>query len=80
VLTKMGLSWLPSERPNKQLKELDADIYTQPMERSCCPCGWIREKLEEAKEQGDTVGRPAVSINLDLWDLSNSGPPTRQQC
>jgi hypothetical protein len=25
----------PTRRPNKQLKESDADIYTQPMERSC---------------------------------------------
>ena len=29
------------------------------------PCGWIREKLEEAEEEGDPVGGPAVSINLD---------------
>jgi hypothetical protein len=26
---------LPSERPNKQLEESDADICTQPMDRSC---------------------------------------------
>jgi hypothetical protein len=41
------------------------------------PCGWIREKLEEAEEEGDPVGGPAVSINLDLRDLSNIGPPNR---
>jgi hypothetical protein len=35
------------------------------------PCGWIREKLEEAEEEGNPVGEPAVSINLDPWDLSN---------
>jgi hypothetical protein len=28
VLTNRGLLWLPSERPNKQLKESDADVYT----------------------------------------------------
>ena len=28
------------------------------------PSGWIRERLEEA-EEGDPVGGPAVSINLD---------------
>jgi hypothetical protein len=27
------------------------------------PYGWIREMLEEAKEEGDPVGGPAVSIN-----------------
>ena len=43
------------------------------------PCGWIREKLEEAEKEGDPVGGPAVSINLDLGDLSDTGPPTRQQ-
>jgi hypothetical protein len=29
------------------------------------PCGWIRESLEEAEEEGDPVGGPAVSIILD---------------
>ena len=42
------------------------------------PCSWIRGKLEEAEEKGDPVGGPAVSLNLDSWDLSNHGPPTRQ--
>jgi hypothetical protein len=28
------------------------------------PCGWIKEKLEEA-EEGDTVAGKAASINLD---------------
>jgi hypothetical protein len=42
------------------------------------PCGWIREKIEEAEEEGDPVGRPAVSTNLDLQDLSDTGIPTRQ--
>jgi hypothetical protein len=36
------------------------------------------EKLEEAAEKGDPVGEPAVSINLDPGDLSNTGPPTSQ--
>jgi hypothetical protein len=33
-LRKMDLSCLPPERPNKQLKESDADVYIQPMDRS----------------------------------------------
>ena len=41
-------------------------------------CGQIREKLEEAEDEGDPVGGPAVSINLDPWDLSNTGPANRQ--
>jgi len=43
------------------------------------PSGWIRGKLEAAEEEGDnSVGAPAVSINLDPWDLSDTGPPTWQ--
>jgi hypothetical protein len=29
------------------------------------PCGCIREMLEEAEEEGDPAGGPAVTINLD---------------
>jgi hypothetical protein len=29
------------------------------------PCGRIREKLEEAEEEGNPIERPAVSTNLD---------------
>jgi hypothetical protein len=37
-------------------------------------------KLEEAKEDDDPIGEPAVSINLDPQDLSDTGiTPTRQQ-
>eukprot|EP00072_Mus_musculus_P007796 NP_001230187.1 uncharacterized protein LOC215467 [Mus musculus] len=35
-------------------------------------------RLKEAEEKGDPVGGPAVSINLDSRDLSNTGPPNRQ--
>ena len=43
------------------------------------PCGRLREKLKEAEEEeGDPVGGPSVSINLEPRYLSNTGPPTRQ--
>ena len=42
------------------------------------PCGLIREKLEEDEEEGDPIGRPAISTNLDPQDLSDTKPPTRQ--
>ena len=41
------------------------------------PCGWIRERLEEAGEENDPLGETAVSINLDLRDFSNTEPLTR---
>jgi hypothetical protein len=34
------------------------------------PCGIIRGRLEEDEEEGNPVGGPAVSINLDPQDLS----------
>jgi hypothetical protein len=60
-LTKRGLAWLPSERPNKQLKESDADICTQPMDRRVEPSCWIRGRLMEAEEKG----RRTNSLSLD---------------
>jgi hypothetical protein len=29
----------------------DVDICTQTMDKAADPCGWIREKLEEAEEE-----------------------------
>jgi hypothetical protein len=66
ALTKRNLSWLPSERPNKQLKESDADICTHPMNRSCWPLWFNWGKAGRSWGGGDPVGGPAVSINLDL--------------
>ena len=42
------------------------------------PSGSMREKLEEAEEEGNPIGRPAVSTNLDHRDDSDTEPPTRQ--
>ena len=39
----------------------------------------IRERLEEAEEEGNSTGRPAFSTNLDPWELPDTGPPSRQQ-
>jgi hypothetical protein len=40
------------------------------------PCGWIREKLEA--EEGDPIGKPAVSTNLNSQDCSDTKAPNRQ--
>jgi hypothetical protein len=40
--------------------------------------GRIREKLEEAEEEGNSVEGPEVSINRGPHDLSDTGPPTWQ--
>jgi hypothetical protein len=44
------------------------DIYTQPRKvktEARDPCCRIMEKLEEVEEEGDPIGRPAISTNLD---------------
>jgi hypothetical protein len=41
------------------------------------PCYGIREKLEEAEEEGIPMQRPAVSTNLDPQDLLDAEPPTK---
>jgi len=33
--------------------------------------------MEKAKEEGDLIGRPAVSTHPDLWELPDTEPPTR---
>jgi hypothetical protein len=38
ALTKTNVSQLPSERPKKQLKKSDANIWTKPMDRSRSSC------------------------------------------
>jgi hypothetical protein len=34
--------------------------------------------MEEVKEDGDPIGNPAISTDLDTQDLSDTDPPTRQ--
>jgi hypothetical protein len=41
------------------------------------PYSWIRESLKEAEKKGDPAGGPAVSINLNPQNLSNTGSSTR---
>jgi hypothetical protein len=36
------------------------------------------KKMEEAEKEGNSIGRPIISTNLDPWGLSDSEPPTRQ--
>jgi hypothetical protein len=38
----------------------------------------LGKNLKEAEVEGDPIGRPAVSTNLDPRDLSDTEPPTRQ--
>jgi hypothetical protein len=65
-------SWL------RQTPLLTSKLTPNQWTKAGDPCGgWIRERLEEAEENGDPIGRPAVSTNLDPRDLSDTEPPTR---
>ena len=66
---------MPSENPNNsQMQILVPNQWTETAD----PCGQIREKLEEADEEGDPVEGPEVSINLDLRRISETEPSIRQ--
>jgi hypothetical protein len=42
------------------------------------PYSWIRGRIEEAEGERNPTGRPAVSTNLDPWELTETESPTRQ--
>jgi hypothetical protein len=52
-------------------------LYSTKGQKQLTPVVELGE-AKEAEEKGDPVGGPAVSINLDPRDLSNTGPPNRQ--
>ena len=42
------------------------------------PNGRIRGKIEGAEGDGNPIGRPTVSANLDPWELPETKPPTKE--
>jgi hypothetical protein len=66
MLTKSDLLWLPTRRPNEQLKSQMQIFVSSQWREAADPCDWIRERLVEAEEGGNPVGGPVVSVNLDL--------------
>jgi hypothetical protein len=66
-LTDRSLTWLPFKRPNRLRQMQIHPINALKSE----------ESLEEVVEEGDPIGRPAVSSYLDPWELSDTEPPTR---
>ena len=64
------------EKPNKQLKDSDAGIFTQQLGKKQLTPVVELGKAKEAEEKGNSVGGPAVSINLVPQDLLNTGHQT----
>jgi hypothetical protein len=52
--------WGGGKRLDCKLKESDADITPNQWTEAGDPCDWIREKVEEAVEEGNSVGGPEV--------------------
>ena len=76
ALTKRDLF---SKRRNKQLKVRCRYLHPTNEQKQLTPVVELGGKeLEEAEEEGDPVGGPAVSIYLDSRDLSDTRSPTRQ--
>ena len=42
------------------------------------PIEELGEGLKELKGSVDPIGKPAVSTNLDPWEILETEPPTRQ--
>jgi hypothetical protein len=41
------------------------------------PYGRVRGRIEGAEADGNPIGRPTVSTNLEHWELSETKPPTK---
>jgi hypothetical protein len=61
----------PTSSWKSQMQLFARNQWTEAADPWC----WIRE-AERSWGEGDPVGGPAVSINLDPQDLSNTGPHT----
>ena len=44
------------------------------------PYGRVRERSEGNEGDGNPIGRPTVSTNLDSWELPETKPPTKSIC
>jgi hypothetical protein len=60
----------PTSRWLRQMQILILNQWSEVWD-ICC---WIRERLEEAEEKGNPIGRPAVLTNLHSRGLSDTEP------
>ena len=64
----------PTSRWKSQMQKFTCNQWTEAGN----PCGWIREKLEEAEEEELKEEDQQSQITWTSQDLSDTEPPTRQ--
>ena len=73
MLADRSLAWLSSERLYQQLTETDADTANHWTEVGAS-YGRVRGRIEGTEGDGNPIGRPTVSTNLDPWELLSYQP------
>jgi hypothetical protein len=58
---------------SRQMQILTAKHWTEVWD----PYGRDRGRIEGAEGDGNHIGRPTVSSNLDPWELPETEPPTK---
>ena len=77
MLANRNLAWLSSVRLYQQLRQMQI-LTTKHWTEVGNPNGRVRGRIEGAEGDGNPIGRPTVSTNLDLWELSETEPPTKE--
>ena len=73
----MSLAWVSSERLYQQLTETDADTAKHwPKARE--PHGKIKRRIEGTEEDGNSKEKLKPPMNMDLWELPETEPPTKR--
>jgi hypothetical protein len=78
VLADRSLACLSSERLYQQLTETDADAHSQTWNGGQGPYGRVRGRIRDTEGDGNNIGRPTVSTNLDSWELPETKSPTKE--
>jgi hypothetical protein len=76
VADRRSLAWLPSERFYQPLIKTDSDTHIGL--RSGDSYGSVRGRIKGTEEDGNPIGRPTLSTNMDPWELPEINPPTKE--
>ena len=65
MLADRTLAWLSFERHYQELTETDADSHSQTLDIGRYPYGKTVRRIERSEDNGNPIGGPTVSTNLD---------------